>query len=848
MSCTTRMLAALLGGSGVLLTCAPAQANEPRYTFDIAGQDLGAALTAVAVRSGWQVYAPAEAVNGRKVAPLRGTMTVEQAVNKLLAGTGLQARISDRTVVVAKREEAGSAQDDEVPIVVTGSLIQGVEVAAPVIRLNREAIIAAGQTDTGEAVRAIPQNFAGGQNPGVGTGAGLINTNVNSAASANLRGLGPDATLTLLNGHRLPYDSAFGGVDISAIPVSALERIEILPDGASALYGSDAVAGVVNVILRRDYSGLATSAQIGAATDGGYFRQQADIVGGTRWSNGGVMIAYDFAHNAAITARQRGYASSLNAEASLFPSQQRHAAIVTLHQDVGERVTFRMDALYSRRTSTTVGGTEAARYLFAPHVTTLSIAPELSMEAGGDWTIKLLGAFGRDHTRYHTTFLPAGGASTVTEGCYCNDATSAEINATGPLFALAGGSARLAFGGGYRANGMAFSRLVGGALAQTFDVSRHSYYAFGEVFLPFVAPDNQLAGISRLSLSAAMRYEDYPGMAHVATPRLGLIYAPVPDVTLKASWARSFKAPTLYQQYVGYQAYLLPAAGFGAGTGSQTVLYTSGGNPDLVPERARSWTAGFEIAPRAAPGLSLEASYFHIRYRDRVVQPIAGSIAAAFTDPAYASLIDRNPSGISLDRLVAGAQLGLQNFSGRPYDPSDVAALVANRNLNVAIQNIDGLDATVNWRQDLGSDRSIGANLAGSWLNSSQQVSEALPSADLSGTLFNPPKFRARGGLSLRTPRVLGSVHVNYTGALADTRFGTRARVVPQTTLDLALRYTAVAGTGPEAGLALSVVVNNVTNKKPQVIRTTGPTDTPYDSTNFSPIGRFVAIGVSRRW
>ena len=150
------------------------------------------------------------------------------------------------------RDRAGAdniTPDERGTIVVTGSRIRGAAVAGDVITLDQEAIIAAGQVDLGEAIRSLPQNFSGGQNPGIGTGAGLINSNLNSASSANLRGLGPDATLTLLNGHRLPYDSAFGGVDISAIPLAALDRIEVLPDGASALYGSDAVAGVVNVIL-----------------------------------------------------------------------------------------------------------------------------------------------------------------------------------------------------------------------------------------------------------------------------------------------------------------------------------------------------------------------------------------------------------------------------------------------------------------------------------------------------------------------------------------------------------------------------------------------------------------------
>lgn len=847
MTETARHLAALLGGMATVLP-QTVLAQDARYTFDLAEQDLGSALMVVAAKAGWQIYVASEAIAGLRSPALRGTMTVEQATISLLAGSGLKASFANRTILIQQRDGAELGVEGDAPIVVTGSLIRGAEVAAPVIRLSRDLIVAAGQTDTGEAVRALPQNFSGGQNPGVGTGAGLINTNVNSAASANLRGLGPDATLTLLNGHRLPYDSAFGGVDISAIPVAALERIEVVPDGASALYGSDAVAGVVNVILRRDYSGLATSAQIGAASDGGYFRQQADAVSGTRWSGGGAMIAYDFAHNSEIAARQRGYTGTLDGEASLFPSQTRHAGIATLHQDIGERLTFSLDALLSRRTSTTVGGTTAARYVFAPRVTTFSVAPELAFDAGRDWLIKLSGAYGRDRTRYNTTFAPAGGSASVTSGCYCNDAVSAEFNASGPIFALSGGAARLAVGGGYRDNGMNFTRQVNGATQQAFDVSRHSYYAFGEVYLPFVGPEADLTGVKRLTLTGALRYEDYPGMARLATPRLGLIYAPIADLTLKASWARSFKAPTLYQQYVGYQAYLLPAAAFGAGSGNQTVMYASGGNPDLKPERARSWTAGFVFKPTGAPEFSLEASYFNIRYRDRVVQPIAGSIAAAFTDPGYASLIDRDPSAGLLADLVGGAQLGLQNFTGRPYDPASVVALVDNRNLNVAIQNIEGVDATLNWRRDLGQGRSLTFNLAGAWLDSAQQVNEDLPHTSLSGALFNPPKVRARASVSYQSQELSSSVYLNYTGALADRRFAAPARIAPQATLDLALRYNALASEGEEPGLALSLIVNNVLNKQPQVIRTTGPTDTPYDSTNYSPIGRFIAFGVSKRW
>lgn len=745
-------------------------------------------------------------------------------------------------------EEAQAPSENGSDIVVTGSRIRGAAIASDIITLDQQAIVAAGQIDLGEAIRSLPQNFSGGQNPGVGLGAGLINSNVNSTSSANLRGLGPDATLTLLNGHRLPYDSAFGGVDISAIPLAALDRIEVVPDGASALYGSDAVAGVVNVILRRDFTGVATSAQIGASTDGGYFRQQADIVAGTTWDGGGILVAYDFAHNSDIEARQRSYAASLDPDASLYPSQKRHAVTLSAHQNIARGVTAKLDALYSRRESRTVSESMVSRTLFQPEVESYTVAPSVEMDWGGGWQAKLVGVFGRDRTRYATTITPFPGTERLISGCFCNSVTALEVGAEGPLFELAGGSARLAVGGGFRNNGLNYSRLVNATATQSFDVTRRSRYAYGEIYLPFVSPDQGVRGVSTLSLSGAIRYEDYSGLDRLATPRLGLTYAPESDLTLRASWARSFKAPTLYQQYIPSEAYLLPAIAFGAGSGASTVFYSTGGNPDLKSERAKSWTAGFEFRPKLLEGLNVSATWFDIRYSDRVVQPIAGSIAAAFQDPGFSTLIDFFPTASRLGALIAEAQLGLQNFTGAPYNAANVVALVDNRNINVAIQNIRGIDARLSWDGKVGNAQRAGFEIAGSWLESSQQVTSDLPEVQLAGTVFSPPKFRLRATASYQSSALKLSSSVNLTGALSDRRFAVTSRIAPSATLDIGASYDVIAGIGRDPGLSISVTINNLLNDKPEVIRTTGPTDTPYDSTNFSSIGRFISIGIRRQW
>jgi iron complex outermembrane receptor protein len=165
--------------------------------------------------------------------------------------------------VVSAGAQAQQAQRVE-KIEVTGSNIKRVdtETVAPVEIITREQIERSGQATVAEVLRNIPSNTGGS------FGESFTNSFASGAAGISLRGLGQKATLVLLNGRRT---SGYGFaqnlqdsfVDLNSIPSSAVERIEILKDGASAVYGSDAIAGVVNVILRKDFRGFEGSAQTG---------------------------------------------------------------------------------------------------------------------------------------------------------------------------------------------------------------------------------------------------------------------------------------------------------------------------------------------------------------------------------------------------------------------------------------------------------------------------------------------------------------------------------------------------------------------------------------------------------
>lgn len=863
----SRILAAALAtGTCILAIAAPSHAREQAQAqtreYNIPAGSLQSTLDAYARQSGRQVIYRVDDVRGSRSRGVRGNLTADAALDAVLLGTKFKVRIDSTGAIAIVQSEASpkaaqsrssveGAQNKNEPIeqeiVVTGTRIRGAGVISDIVKLDREAIVEAGQVDLGEAIRAIPQNFSGGQNPGVGTGAGITNENVNSASSPNLRGLGADATLTLLNGQRLPYNSAFQGVDISAIPLAAVERIEVVPDGASALYGSDAVGGVINVILRRNFEGVTTSAQLGASTDGGNFRQQADIVAGQTWDSGGVMLAYDYAHNSRITASQRRYGSSRLPEATFFPEMERHAVTLSGHQAVAPGIEANIDALYSYRRSETADGTAQQRILREPDLEGFSIAPSVRFDIGSAWQGNLAGVFGRDRTRFRTSFLPAGGAPRISTGGYLNEIVSLELGAEGPLFTLPGGDARLALGGGFRNTALEYE-LQSAAINTAFDATQGVRFAYAELYLPVIAPSNDVAAIDLLTLTAAVRYEDYRDLDQVATPRFAANYSPFDGLTFRGSWSRSFKAPTLFQQNLFTQALLIPAAAFGAGTGTQTVFLSSGGNPDVRPERARSWTLGLEFEPASVPDLSMSATWFDVSFDNRVVVPIAGSIASALSNPGFASLIDFDPDPASLAELIAGAQFGLENFTGRPYDPANVVALVDNRNINVAAWRIEGIDARVRWDRDLGDRRSVGVELSGSWLDSEQALTESLPTVSLSGTVFNPPKYRARGTVRFQWEDLTVNLAGNYQSALIDRRPNDTQRLAPWATLDLGLRYTAIRRDGRDPGLEFSITVQNLFDKEPEVLRLVGPTSTPFDSTNFSAIGRFVAFGIRRHW
>ncbi|MGE4097513.1 MAG: TonB-dependent receptor [Hyphomonadaceae bacterium] len=199
--------------------------------------------------------------------------------------------------------------DGDEEIVVTGTRLRG-QGPSPLTVIDREAIVESGASTVTQILRSLPQNFGGGPNETTRSGDGA--NNLLQGSSINLRGLGADSTLVLINGRRVSTTGTANGlfVDVSTIPVSAIERIDVLTDGASAIYGSDAIGGVINFIIRDDFHGAETSVRYGAAYDGEAAETGISQVVGWLGERARIFAVYDYYTRSPLANSERAFAAN----------------------------------------------------------------------------------------------------------------------------------------------------------------------------------------------------------------------------------------------------------------------------------------------------------------------------------------------------------------------------------------------------------------------------------------------------------------------------------------------------------------------------------------------------------
>src|SRR5690348_10846568 len=194
---------------------------------------------------------------------------------------------------VAQAQTAQAAQEIPEQVLVTGSLIHGTAaVGVPVTNLGAQDFTETGNVTIGDLFRTVPA-------ANVAPGPSAVNSGGHQERETrvNIRGLdqtGP-RTLLMVDGVRFPPQAdGICAIDPSIIPALALDRVDILADGASATYGSDAIAGVINVVLKRNFDGAVTLLHVQQPTDGGGTQFQASQLYGRTWQGGDITLTYEW--------------------------------------------------------------------------------------------------------------------------------------------------------------------------------------------------------------------------------------------------------------------------------------------------------------------------------------------------------------------------------------------------------------------------------------------------------------------------------------------------------------------------------------------------------------------------
>ncbi|MEH3108172.1 MAG: TonB-dependent receptor [Sphingomonas fennica] len=849
-------------------------------------------------------------------------------------------------------------------IVVTGTSIRGVApVGAPVLGLSQKDIQNQPVTTTTELVRLIPSVTSLGASENFNGAANNANANITGGNGINLRGLGTEATLTLLNGRRLPPAGTQAQFfDPSIIPTAAIGRLEVMADGGSAIYGSDAVGGVVNILLRRDFEGVEANVRYGFNRE--VNQQIYGLIAGHNWGSGRVMIAYEHNERTPLRAEQRerytddlrrfggtdqrsfnsnpgniqvggnrfgipagqngtgltaGRLTAPNRQsaylgADAIPGQNRDSVIGSASQEITPAIKIWAEGFYAKRKLDRSTGAQSANltvprsnpYFVSPNPAAASVTVNYSfyddfgptrqdafqeawdaaggvdIDLGGSWNASAYASYGRDDegrtvyainnaqltaalrdTNPLTAFNPFG------DGSFTNPATLARLlgynfigsrydlqdyglKVDGSLFSLPGGEVKLAVGGEYQDHTLRslFSNNIAGADVATIidrqsKTKRDVKSVYGEVFVPLFSGRNAVGGIEELSLSAAIRHDDYSDFGGTTNPKFAVRYKPVRALALRGTYGRSFRAPTLSDidpttATISVQDFTDPTAA----TGVTRTLWVRGGSGDLGPERATIWSLGGDLEPAFVPGLNLSLTYFNVDYKNRIETP--GNDTLALT-PARAALlgplVQRNPSAaLVLSFLNSPFYTGLQE------NPANVLAFVDGRKVNVGRVRTDGLEGVANYAFDLGGGRATVGGTATHILRFKRSSLPTLPLTEVVNTINNPLSFRARGTLGWSDDRFGANLFVNYAGRYRNNSVAPVQRVRAYTTADLSLRYTMRAEDGGRSllgGTSLTFDVQNVTDTKVPIV---------YNGTlAFDPqisniLGRFFLVGVRKTW
>jgi iron complex outermembrane receptor protein len=843
-------------------------------------------------------------------------------------------------------QDADPDAPTDADIVVTGTLIRGVApTGTNVVGVSEQDVIASGAASTNDLLASIPQIGNFGTIPaGVGNyGNPIVRPNIR-----NFGGSGGSTTLVLLNGRRMVGAGILQtSPDPSIIPPDAIKRIDVIPDGGSSIYGSDAIGGVINFITRDRYDGFGVNARYGFAKN--YQTIDASAIAGKDWGSGSVFISYSYAWHDDVIGRDRDYATANQTSrggtdfrstacplgnisigavtyalpgrapgtlnrcdqtdyAAIYPREERHSVFAGLNQELSDSITFNLSAYWSRRDtvhrtaqSSQSGAITIANPYFRPigaelghgvafafddvfgpanispsRFTSFGVSPSLDFELGGGWQLRTLANFGRSENEstedsINSTAVTAALAGTSTATAlnpYNLSATSPSVLAAindfvnygeatqelaearfvldGPLAKLPGGDIRLAVGAEYHYENIRsftgsgpVNSITGAGSYATRDVKS----VFGELLVPIFGADNRTPGFYSLEISGSIRRDDYSDVGNTTNPKVGVTWKPFEALTIRGTYGTSFHAPSIADggnsvdarvQVLPFSPYRVP--GSSPLDALRPTIVIAGGNANLKPETADTWSLGFDLKPKAIEGLVVSATYFNVKFKNAIAVPPVTS-PVFFSTPGYSSFYIVDPT-----LAQAQAAAGSLRIDGVPslaalYAFSDPYVLFFAQRANLGAVNLDGIDFNVAYNRPTGFG-SISANVAGSYLlNRETQV--------IQGSAFFDDLKNGTGRLQL-TASLGGTIGDFAARAQLNHRSGYPLQgAAPQTrvnafdTVDLFFSYDLG---DVLANTLLTLNIDNVLDEDPPFLNNAA------GYTNGSTLGRLVSFGIRTKF
>jgi iron complex outermembrane recepter protein len=872
-------------------------------------------------------------------------------------------------VTPAFAEDAAPTKEEAAPeIVVTGTLIRGIAPGgSQLIGVTAEDVAAVGAANTSDLIASVPQagNFLGF----VGIrGSGNFSLALNRPS---LRYLGNQSasgasTLLLLDGHRLPgMGITQSSADLDAIAAGAIERVEIVTDGGSATYGSDAIGGVINFITRKQFDGLEAKSSFGFANN--YKQYNAGVTVGKVWDSFSAYVSYDYSKHDAIFGRDRDWSQNLDwvngvgaerdcavgniiaggvvyalpgrtpgignrcdnsEDATIYPREVKHSVFGRFGLDTGGPVSLAISGYYVNRKNNSDAGSlfvsggspvTSANPFAAPILAALpgaptsgnvqynlspalgnsssqqtnmesyGFTPTAKIEVGGGWQANAMMNYGIGKNEFLGQLLNATPiSSAITAGTFNPFNITAPGNAAaliaaqnffifgrakhqmmnarlvldGPLFELPAGAVRVAVGVEYyweKYSGNNGRSLTAAGIAAIVDrvADREVKSAFGEINIPVFG--DEFGPFNSLTLTAAGRYDDYSDFGNTFNPKFGANFKPVDWLTVRGNWGKSFQAPgisdialagapsfvTLPFSVRNFVSPTLPAPAT-----RPLFIAVSGTIAPLSPQKATTWSLGFDIKPPALEGFAAGATYYNIDYRGVIGRPPIELPNVFYRDFPDNYVLFNNPNGdagLTTYFNSIGATNAAATLASLGGNLSRIYGILDSRTQNLARITTTGIDFYARYRHDT-SFGDVYLDLSGTRILSFKQQSN--PAAALVNTfLLDTTKLRVSATVGANVGKLRAQVEWNHSQGYDIVPTAARLqqdRVGDFNVFNLFMRYQIPGDSGIAKGLAFTLNVDNLLGKDPPLFRGSG--SSLFGAANGFTLGRVVKVGVTKKF